>query len=70
MAGRITHAGFVSFIDNPVPLEDAHVIRLLRQAGAVIHVRTNQPQSLMVYALLSFRHAEPKSTMTNCSQAP
>lgn len=48
MAGRITHAGFVSFIENPVPAEDAHVIRLLKQAGAVIHVRTNQPQSLMV----------------------
>ena len=48
MADRITHAGFVSFIEHPLPVEDAHVIRLLKQAGAIIHVRTNQPQSLMV----------------------
>ncbi|KAF9873808.1 amidase [Colletotrichum karsti] len=46
MGGRITHAGFVSKISN-VPLEDALSIQILKQAGAVIHVRTNQPQSLM-----------------------
>lgn len=54
MAGRITHAGFVSFIEHPAPTEDAHVIRLLKQAGAVIHVRTNQPQSLMVSRFSKF----------------
>lgn len=47
LANRITHAGFVSFIQRAPPTEDAHVVRLLKQAGAVFHVRTNQPQSLM-----------------------
>ncbi|WYZ37087.1 hypothetical protein EsH8_II_000593 [Colletotrichum jinshuiense] len=46
MGGHITHAGFVSKIVN-VPLEDALSIQILKKAGAVIHVRTNQPQSLM-----------------------
>ncbi|ORY59987.1 amidase [Pseudomassariella vexata] len=46
MDGHITHAGFVSKIGN-VPKEDALSIQLLKKAGAVIHVRTNQPQSLM-----------------------
>jgi Asp-tRNA(Asn)/Glu-tRNA(Gln) amidotransferase A subunit family amidase len=31
-----------------VTTEDAHLLRLLANAGAVFHVRTNQPQSLMV----------------------
>lgn len=47
MGGHITHAGFVSKITN-IPLEDALSIQILKKAGAVIHVRTNQPQSLMV----------------------
>ncbi|KAK1472416.1 amidase [Colletotrichum cuscutae] len=46
MGGHITHAGFVSKIRN-IPLEDALSIKILKKAGAVIHVRTNQPQSLM-----------------------
>ncbi|KAI8255803.1 putative amidase [Colletotrichum sp. SAR 10_77] len=46
MGGRITHAGFVAKISN-IPSEDALSVRILKQAGAVIHVRTNQPQSLM-----------------------
>lgn len=38
----------MSFIaSRPLPNEDAHLVRLLRRAGAVVHVRTNQPQSLM-----------------------
>ncbi|KAI3393113.1 hypothetical protein diail_4711 [Diaporthe ilicicola] len=47
LANRITNAGFVSFIARPPPTEDAYAIQLLKRAGAVIHVRTNQPQSLM-----------------------
>ncbi|KAH8900327.1 fatty-acid amide hydrolase [Thozetella sp. PMI_491] len=44
--GRICNASFVSKISN-VSLEDAHIVKLLKRAGAVIHVRTNQPQSIM-----------------------
>ncbi|KAI7549679.1 fatty-acid amide hydrolase [Hortaea werneckii] len=46
VAGKITHAGFVSKISH-VSDEDALIIKLLKDAGAVLHVRTNQPQSLM-----------------------
>ncbi|KAH0337040.1 fatty-acid amide hydrolase, partial [Aureobasidium melanogenum] len=44
--GKITHAGFVSEIDN-IAKEDALLVQLLKKAGAVCTVRTNQPQSLM-----------------------
>ncbi|KAK2596552.1 hypothetical protein N8I77_013437 [Diaporthe amygdali] len=47
LANRITNAGFVSFIKHPVPTEDAYLVQLLKQSGAVFHIRTNQPQSLM-----------------------
>ncbi|KAJ3546107.1 hypothetical protein NM208_g2170 [Fusarium decemcellulare] len=46
IGGRICHASFVSKIDNTA-FEDAHIVKLLKKAGAVIHVRTNQPQSIM-----------------------
>jgi Asp-tRNA(Asn)/Glu-tRNA(Gln) amidotransferase A subunit family amidase len=41
------HAGYVAFWDNPPPKEDALVIQLLERAGAVIHARTTEPQSMM-----------------------
>ncbi|ROV88735.1 hypothetical protein VMCG_10067 [Cytospora schulzeri] len=47
LGNRITNAGFVSFNQLPPPTEDAHLVRLLKQSGAVFHLRTNQPQSLM-----------------------
>lgn len=48
LAGRITHAGIVSRINRgPPPSEDAHLVSLLRDAGAVIHLRTNVSQALV-----------------------
>lgn len=48
LAGRITHAGIVSRINRgPPPSEDAHLVSLLRNAGAVIHLRTNVSQALV-----------------------
>ena len=44
-------------VDN-ISTEDAHLLQLLSKAGAVFHVRTNQPQALMVS--LIFR--SPSST--------
>ncbi|KAJ9197293.1 fatty-acid amide hydrolase [Paecilomyces variotii] len=44
--GRICHTGYVAWIKNIAP-EDALLVQLLKNAGAVFHVRTNQPQSLM-----------------------
>lgn len=48
LAGRITHAGIVSRINRrPPPTQDAQLVRRIRQAGAVIHVRTNVAQALV-----------------------
>lgn len=48
LAGRIAHAGVVSRIArDPHPTEDAPLVRLLTQAGAVFHLRTNVSQALM-----------------------
>ncbi|KAJ5175366.1 amidase [Penicillium canariense] len=43
---KTCNTGYVAYIDK-VATEDAHLLRLLANAGAVFHVRTNQPQSLM-----------------------
>ncbi|ODV60304.1 putative amidase [Ascoidea rubescens DSM 1968] len=43
---RITHAGFVSLIDNIAPA-DQKTTSLSKKAGAVFIVRTAQPQSIM-----------------------
>lgn len=40
-------SGFASLIPAAPPAEDAHLVQLFRRAGAVFHVRTNIPQSLM-----------------------
>ncbi|KAM0544663.1 hypothetical protein ACHAPJ_011724 [Fusarium lateritium] len=44
--GRITHSAYVALIDN-ITQEDALLIQLCKSAGAVFHVRTNEPQSVM-----------------------
>jgi amidase len=44
---RICHTGYVAWIDRIAP-EDALLIRLLKNAGALFHVRTNEPQTVMV----------------------
>lgn len=46
MKGRICHSTYVAFIDQ-VMTEDALLLRILHDAGAVFHVRTNEPQVLM-----------------------
>lgn len=45
--GRTCNASYSAWEDN-VPEEDALLLRLLANAGAVFHVRTNTPQTLMV----------------------
>lgn len=47
MKGRVCHASYVAWTDN-IPEQDALLLRLLSNAGAIFHVRTNTPQSLMV----------------------
>jgi Asp-tRNA(Asn)/Glu-tRNA(Gln) amidotransferase A subunit family amidase len=45
--GRIAHSAYIALIDN-VAEEDALIVQYCKQAGAVFHVRTNEPQSVMV----------------------
>jgi hypothetical protein len=47
LKGRICHSCYIAWTDN-VPDDDALIVRLMKAAGAVFIVRTNQPQSLMV----------------------
>lgn len=57
--GRVCHASYAAWTDN-IPQEDALLLRLLANAGAVFHVRTNTPQSLMASLLCA--HGAPRNT--------
>ncbi|KAJ5326497.1 hypothetical protein MYU51_009987 [Penicillium brevicompactum] len=46
MKNRTCNTGYVAWVDK-VYTEDSLLLQLLTKAGAVFHVRTNQPQSLM-----------------------
>lgn len=46
MKGLGLNAGFVSWYDTKAD-EDAHILRILWEAGCVFYARTTQPQSLM-----------------------
>ena len=52
LKGTPATAGFIAWADD-VSKEDALVVRILRDAGAVFHVKTTNPQALMVSALTS-----------------
>ena len=45
--GRIANGAYISQIDKVAP-EDSHLVRLAKNAGAVFHMRTNEPMTLMV----------------------
>lgn len=46
MRGRRTHAGYIAWIDR-IATDDALIVKILYEAGAIFYVRTTQPQSLM-----------------------
>jgi len=46
MKGLDWNAGFVAWVGK-VAEKDAHILRILWEAGAVFYVRSTQPQSLM-----------------------
>lgn len=45
--GRVASGGYVAQV-NKIASEDSHLVRLAKNAGAVFHLRTNEPQTLMV----------------------
>ena len=40
--------GYILFQGNPVPEENSPLIDILLSLGAIIHVKTNVPQTMMV----------------------
>jgi len=46
MKGLGLNTGYVAFWDK-VAQEDAHILQILWDAGAVFHARTTQPQTMM-----------------------
>lgn len=46
MKGLGLNAGYVAWYDK-VAEEDAHILHILWEAGAVFHARTTEPQSMM-----------------------
>lgn len=46
MKGLRLHASFIALWDE-FATEDAHVLQILENAGAVFHARTTQPQTMM-----------------------
>lgn len=44
--GRVASGGYVAQVDKIAP-EDSHLVQLAKNAGAVFHLRTNEPLTLM-----------------------
>jgi len=57
MKGLDLNGGFVGWVGN-TSAEDAHILQILWNAGAVFYVRTTQPQTLM--------HLETSSNLYGC----
>ncbi|PFH56204.1 hypothetical protein XA68_16898 [Ophiocordyceps unilateralis] len=56
VTGRRSYAGFVCNAGQPVRERDAHVVDILRKAGAVLYAKTTNPQTLMVLETVSNIH--------------
>ena len=48
--GRIASGAYVAQVNKIAP-EDSYLVQLAKNAGAVFHLRTNEPQTLMVRTL-------------------
>ncbi|KAM3426593.1 hypothetical protein NHJ13734_009369 [Beauveria thailandica] len=51
--GQPTTAGYISYADHAVKSKDAHIVEILRNAGAVLYAKTNNPQCMMVLETVS-----------------
>ncbi|GAB1215281.1 hypothetical protein ATERTT37_004467 [Aspergillus terreus] len=63
--GLRTTAGYISYSKFPPKEKDALVVEILRKAGAVFYVKTNNPQCMMVLETVSNiygRTLNPKNT--------
>jgi len=48
IAGLAATIGFVSFLDHDVSKKNSPLVDILLDLGAVLYVKTNLPQTLMV----------------------
>lgn len=46
--GKDTSTGYIAWCYNTIATEDAVAVDILRKAGAVLYVKTNNPQTLLV----------------------
>lgn len=51
--GQYTTAGYISYANNPAKERDAHIVEILRGAGAILFAKTNNPQCMMVLETVS-----------------
>ncbi|OAA77156.1 Amidase [Akanthomyces lecanii RCEF 1005] len=51
--GHLTTAGYISYGGQAVKDKDAHIVEIMRNAGAVLYVKTNNPQCMMVLETVS-----------------
>lgn len=51
--GYHTTAGYVSYARFPAKDKDAHIVEIMRNAGAVLYAKTNNPQCMMVLETVS-----------------
>ncbi|KAL1868415.1 hypothetical protein VTK73DRAFT_3709 [Phialemonium thermophilum] len=51
--GQYTTAGYISYARNPKKTQDALIVEIMRQAGAVLYAKTNNPQCMMVLETVS-----------------
>ncbi|KAF8729069.1 Amidase, partial [Rhizoctonia solani] len=51
--GEDTASGLVAWAGRTIAEEDATIVRLLREAGAIIYVKTTNPQALFAFETLS-----------------
>ena len=45
--GVASTIGFTSFLDNPLPTENAPLVKILLELGAILYCKTNIPQTMM-----------------------
>jgi Asp-tRNA(Asn)/Glu-tRNA(Gln) amidotransferase A subunit family amidase len=45
--GVASTIGFTSFLDNPLPTENAALVKILLELGAILYCKTNIPQTMM-----------------------
>jgi hypothetical protein len=51
--GKDTSTGYISWANRTIAAADALIVRNLREAGAIIYVKTANPQSLLVCSIIA-----------------